>query len=138
MVCELCQQFYKLGWVSGTGGSISVRHGERVYMAPSGVQKERMHPEDIFVTDLSGDILCPPRSREGRAALKLSQCAPLFLSAFLHRQAGAVIHSHSINAVMATTIYGREFVVTHQVRRVERGAASWRCSNDCVLRSCRR
>lgn len=44
LISELCTHFYHLGWVTGTGGSISVRRGGRIFMAPSGVQKERMLP----------------------------------------------------------------------------------------------
>ena len=54
---ELCQQFYTQGWVSGTGGGISIRDGERVFMAPSGVQKERLREEDLFLLDMHlGDM----------------------------------------------------------------------------------
>lgn len=28
LVCELCRQFYSLGWVTGTGGSISIKSKE--------------------------------------------------------------------------------------------------------------
>lgn len=45
------------GWVSGTGGGISVRAGDKIVMAPSGVQKERMVPEDMFVLDASGCVV---------------------------------------------------------------------------------
>ena len=38
LTCELCRQFFQAGWVTGTGGSISIRHGNRIYMTPSGVQ----------------------------------------------------------------------------------------------------
>ena len=38
-ICELCRLFWQLGWASGTGGGISVRVGERIFMAPSGVEK---------------------------------------------------------------------------------------------------
>nr|CAG8560250.1 5906_t:CDS:2 [Entrophospora candida] len=36
LIPELCRLFYKLGWVTGTGGGISIRDGELVYIAPSG------------------------------------------------------------------------------------------------------
>jgi hypothetical protein len=45
LVCSLCAQFYPQGWFSGTGGSFCIRLGERVYIAPSAVQKERIQAE---------------------------------------------------------------------------------------------
>jgi ribulose-5-phosphate 4-epimerase/fuculose-1-phosphate aldolase len=44
LICDLARSFYDLGWVSGTGGGICIRTGDRVVMAPSAVQKERMQP----------------------------------------------------------------------------------------------
>lgn len=44
------------GWVSGTGGGISVKAGDKIVMAPSGVQKERMKPADMFVLDSAGRV----------------------------------------------------------------------------------
>lgn len=108
LICELCRQFYAQGWVSGTGGGISIRDGERVYMAPSGVQKERVEPEHIFELDLAGEVVRAPAGD-----FKLSACAPLFLNAFEIRGAGAVLHSHSIHAMLATLIPGDELRVTH-------------------------
>ena len=69
------------GWVSGTGGGISVRCGaDRIAMAPSGVQKERMMPEDMFVLDLKGNELVQPQARPPPyKPPKLSECSPLFM-----------------------------------------------------------
>ncbi len=104
LVCELCHHFYQLGWASGTGGGISLKEGAYIYMAPSGVQKERLKPEDIFVLDSEGAILEEP----GRG-LKLSQCAPLFMHAYKLRNAGAVLHSHSVHAATATMLFDTSF-----------------------------
>jgi methylthioribulose-1-phosphate dehydratase len=104
LVCELCRNFYNLGWASGTGGGISIKEGGKIYMAPSGVQKERLKPEDIFVLDEQGETIEEPGQ-----GLKLSQCSPLFMHAYQIRGAGAVLHSHSLNAMMATTQYGTHF-----------------------------
>jgi methylthioribulose-1-phosphate dehydratase len=104
LVCELCRNFYNQGWASGTGGGISIKEGGKIYMAPSGVQKERLKPEDIFVLDAQGETLEEP----GRG-LKLSQCSPLFMHAYQIRNAGAVLHSHSLNAMMVTTQYDKHF-----------------------------
>jgi methylthioribulose-1-phosphate dehydratase len=109
LIPELCRQFYNLGWV--TGGGISIREGEKIYIAPSGVQKERIMPEDIFVQDLNGvDLEMPPLSK----GLRKSACTPLFMTAYLERGAGAVIHSHSKAALLITMLFpGREFRCSH-------------------------
>lgn len=104
LVCELCRNFYNLGWASGTGGGISIKEAGKIYMAPSGVQKERLKPPDIFVLDAQGEIIEEPGS-----GLKLSQCAPLFMHAYKIRNAGAVLHSHSLNAMAATLLFDKSF-----------------------------
>lgn len=106
LICELCRAFYGLGWASGTGGGISIREGDSIYMAPSGVQKERLRPDDIFVLDRAGRPVSSP------GGLRLSACAPLFMHAYNLRDAGAVLHSHSVNALLATTVYDDLFRVT--------------------------
>ena len=114
VITGLCREMYRHGWVTGTGGGISVRQGDTVYMAPSGVQKERLRREDIFVLDMSGAV----RYRPANAALRVSQCCPLFMHAFQMRNAGACIHTHSQAAVLATllppTVAAGEFRMTHQ------------------------
>jgi methylthioribulose-1-phosphate dehydratase len=106
-VCELCKLLYDQGWAGGTGGGMSLREGDFVYMAPSGVQKERLKPDDIFVLNRKAETLKAPTN-----GLKLSACAPLFFHAYNLRNAGAVLHSHSINAFLATTLYDDVFRVT--------------------------
>ncbi|KAK6436883.1 Methylthioribulose-1-phosphate dehydratase [Oleoguttula sp. CCFEE 5521] len=51
LICSLCRQFYGHGWVTGTGGGVSIRHDNHIFLAPSGVEKELMQPENIFVMD---------------------------------------------------------------------------------------
>lgn len=108
VICDLCRQFYNWGWATGTGGGISVRSGHTIYMAPSGVQKERLRPDDIFKLDLNGNVTETPR---GDATV--SACRPLFMHAYQLRNAGAVLHSHSLNAAMATLISGKSFQISN-------------------------
>lgn len=108
MIVDLCRLFYHLGWATGTGGGISIRDGEQVFMAPSGVQKERITVEDIYTMDLHGKVLAGP----DRPGLKPSECAPLFMSAFRLRSAGAVLHSHGIFAMLASLTPGSHFECT--------------------------
>ena len=109
-VCELCRLLYQMGWASGTGGGFSLRDGDRIYVAPSGVQKERIRPEEVFVVDVDGRPIQEGRTAEG-GALKVSACTPLFLHAYRLRGAGAVLHSHSLNACVASVVSGRSFRV---------------------------
>ncbi|KDD74997.1 class II aldolase and adducin, partial [Helicosporidium sp. ATCC 50920] len=112
LICELCRNLYAQGQASGTGGGISIRVGDKIVMAPSGVQKERMQPEDMFVLDRAGNIVEEPIAT-GSKPPKLSECAPLFQLAYDLRGAGAVLHGHSHNAVLATMLNpsSSEFVI---------------------------
>lgn len=159
LIAELCANLYTQGHVSGTGGGISIKVADKIVMAPSGVQKERMRPEDMFVLDGTGNVLHTPEARPPPyKPPKLSECAPLFMSvrsppicvapssplpscaacsdtlsppfalltpahslrspraqAYELRNAGAVLHGHSQNAMLATMLYpdSNEFRVTH-------------------------
>eukprot|EP01061_Rhynchopus_euleeides_P037135 TRINITY_DN62921_c0_g1_i1.p2 TRINITY_DN62921_c0_g1~~TRINITY_DN62921_c0_g1_i1.p2 ORF type:complete len:240 (+),score=131.54 TRINITY_DN62921_c0_g1_i1:72-791(+) len=108
LIPELCRLFYANGWATGTGGGISIKQEDKIYVAPSGVQKERIHPDDLFILDNKGELVESPKK-----ALKMSECTPLFMNAYLERGAGAVMHSHAPEAVMATMLWGKEFRCTH-------------------------
>ncbi|KAN0135356.1 Methylthioribulose-1-phosphate dehydratase [Lactarius tabidus] len=124
LIPELCRGFYHLGWVTGTGGGISIRVADKVYIAPSGVQKERIEPAHIFVLPFpspSGDRVF---LRRPSLDLRESACTPLFWNAFDLRGAGSCIHTHSQNAVMLTLLTpGNMFRISHQemIKGVRRG-----------------
>jgi methylthioribulose-1-phosphate dehydratase len=108
LVVELCRQFYAQGWVSGTGGGMSIRAGGCVYMAPSGVQKERIAEADLYVLGEDGTVL----ERPAAAGLSPSACSPLFFNAYRIRGAGAVIHSHAMYAMLTTLLFRDAFECT--------------------------
>ena len=63
----------------GTGGGISMKHNDVIFIAPSGVQKERIQPNDMFIMHPTKEVeLCHPKN----TAYKKSQCTPLFFNAF--------------------------------------------------------
>src|SRR5438093_7606210 len=101
LVCDLARQFYELGWVTGTGGGICIREGEHVIVAPSGVQKERMTPDQMFTLVIDGTII----SRPADFALRPSDCTSLFMIAIRLRIAVAVIKSLSIHASMTQLLF---------------------------------
>jgi len=98
LVCDLLRRFHDLGWCTGTGGGMSVRTAHGYLMAPSGVAKERLRPEDLFELDAAFTI----RNQERLGDARCSECAPLFRAIYEHTDAGAVIHSHAIPLVLAT------------------------------------
>lgn len=81
-----------------------VLYSNIVYLAPSGVQKERMSAPQIFVLPYPQPTI--PTSGSQRTflrvpkqkGLKESACSPLFWNAFRLREAGSCIHTHSQNA----------------------------------------
>lgn len=76
-----------------------------VYLAPSGVEKERMRAEDIYVLSISAQQ--DPKRRvylREPKSLKPSQCTPLFMACFTKRDAGCCIHTHSQWAVLLTLL----------------------------------
>ncbi|KAK3118705.1 hypothetical protein QOZ80_9BG0704740 [Eleusine coracana subsp. coracana] len=124
LVAELCRHFYGMGWVTGTGGSITVKVNDPavpladrlIVMSPSGVQKERMVAEDMYVMSADGKVLSAPVAKPWpNKPPKCSDCAPLFMKAYLMRGAGAVIHSHGIETCIATMLNpgAKEFKISH-------------------------
>lgn len=133
LICQLCRQFYEAGWVTGTGGSISIRYGNRIYMTPSGVQKERIQPDELYLLDIDGTILDAPQQKPGQKYPKLSDCSPLFLHSYRIRNAGAVIHSHGMTCNLITALCDgkSEFRITHQ--EMIKGLAGHGYHDDLVI-----
>src|SRR5574340_1123775 len=101
-LCDLLQTFYARGWISGTGGGICslVSEGE-LLLAPSGVHKERVRPEDFFVVNpRDGMVIRRPKDR----ALKPSECSAIFRAIIADRGAESVVHSHTLSAVLAADL----------------------------------
>ncbi|KAJ1978265.1 Methylthioribulose-1-phosphate dehydratase [Dimargaris xerosporica] len=128
LIPELCRQFYTLGWMTGTGGGIGIRNGNKAYITPSGIQKERLQAADMFVLDLAtqSSVHAP------KSGTKVSACLPLFYNAFTLRYANVCIHTHSQNAVLATLVYpGDAFVITDQemIKGIRRGTTGQSYNN---------
>jgi methylthioribulose 1-phosphate dehydratase/enolase-phosphatase E1 len=133
LVCELCRHFYEAGWVTGTGGSISIKYGSRIYMTPSGVQKERIKSDELYVLDMEGGILARPEQKPGRRIPKLTDCSPLFLHAFVQCNAGAVLHSHGMCCNLVTCLFDgqKEFRISHQ--EMIKGIAGYGYHDELVV-----
>jgi methylthioribulose 1-phosphate dehydratase/enolase-phosphatase E1 len=108
LIAQLCERFYEKGWATGTGGGMSIRVQDpeqpnvtRVFVAPSGIQKEDMIGNDIFELDMNRTVVTLPVTQ----GLKQSACTPLWYVVYKHRPtANCVIHTHSMNAQLATLL----------------------------------
>lgn len=99
LVCELLRLFYDKDWLSGTGGGIcALESPGRLLLAPTGVHKERVRPDHLFVVDAgTGEVLEPATD----ASLRPSECGDIFRAIVRERGAGSVVHSHALSAVLA-------------------------------------
>lgn len=130
LIPDLCKRFFYNGWCTGTGGGTSIKQGNHIFIAPSGVQKEMMKSENIFVMEYPTPKYPPSDRKYIRKPpdLKPSACTPLFLAAF-ERGAGCCIHSHSQWCVLVTLLveklYGIEacFEISHieQIKGIPKG-----------------
>ena len=102
LLVELLGEFWRRGWVSGTGGGIcGPADNGGLLLAPSGVHKERVRTDEFFtVNPADGRVLRTP----DRTDLRPSECNSIFC--LTHRTFGAwsVVHSHALSAVLAGDI----------------------------------
>lgn len=79
IIASLARQFYGMGWFPGSGGSLTIRESpDRIFIAPSGVQKERIKASDVFIIDRNAEVIHRPPHKN----LRPSQCTPLFMVAY--------------------------------------------------------
>lgn len=94
-LCEVIRDIHRRGWCDGTGGNFSCllcRDPDYLLMAPSGVDKGSLQPEDLIVVDGSGQVV----RGEGKASAET-----LFhLTILAQTNAKAVLHTHSQAATL--------------------------------------
>jgi hypothetical protein len=127
LICELCRLFYDQGWVGGTGGGISVKAGDRIVMAPSGVQKERMLPTDMYVLDSEGSVVEEPKARPAPyKPPKLSECSPLFMAVSGAEPSGAASAQEATLRSLAWPPRAAGWRAVRRCRQPLAGRGGWR------------
>jgi methylthioribulose 1-phosphate dehydratase/enolase-phosphatase E1 len=137
LMSQLCEKFYTKGWFPGTGGGMSVRIGSgtesdpfTVFSTPSGIQKEDMVGEDIFELDMKQNVVLPPTT----PGLKLSSMTNLWYVVYNHRpSAMCVIHTHSMNAQLATLLDSTEEDQVLRLTHLEMLKGVGNHSYECML-----
>lgn len=112
LLCELLRVFYTKGWVSGTGGGICGPTDDgNLFLAPTGVHKERIQPDDFFVVRPDdGSVVVPAVD----PSLRPSECNSIFCTAVRMRGARSVVHSHALSSVLAADLAGNDDYVVFE------------------------
>ncbi|KAG1650821.1 Methylthioribulose-1-phosphate dehydratase [Nymphon striatum] len=101
IIPELCRHYYNLGSITGGGGALAMKYDSKIYITPSGVEKEKIIGEDLLVADENGKLLKNATSNKN---LKMS-FIPNFMHIFKMRNAVAAIHTHSKAAILTTMLF---------------------------------
>ncbi|TKY66508.1 bifunctional methylthioribulose-1-phosphate dehydratase/enolase-phosphatase E1 [Spatholobus suberectus] len=123
LISELCRHFYSLGWVSGTGGSITIKVHDDSIPKPTNLFS---YPLQVFrrkewnqrtcmcypTVDQSCLLHLPNLTRINLPSVLI---VVHFMKAYEMCDAGAVIHSHGIESCLVTMFnpLAREFQITH-------------------------
>src|SRR5262245_53815202 len=93
--------FYARGWVLGTSGNFSAvvsREPLRLAISASGMDKGELAPEQILLIDEDGRVV-------GERQHKPSDETPLHIMLVKERQAGAVLHTHSVWSTILSDLH---------------------------------
>lgn len=98
-VVEYCQKMISSGMTKGTGGNVSIfnRARELISISPSGIEYDKMHPEDVIVLDLEHNVI------DGY----LNPSSELEMHSIFYKERqdiNAVVHTHSTFAKTLSTL----------------------------------
>ena len=104
---SVAHKLYVRGWLLGTSGNLSaVIDSEPLKLAitPSGADKGALHAEQILLIDEDAKRLSPHPAKPSDESL-------LHVTVVQAREAGAVIHTHSVWATILSDMYSQQGAV---------------------------
>jgi len=99
-LCGVMARIHQRGWCDGTGGNFSCVVSQaplQLLMAPSGVDKGLVQPQELLLVDAQGEVL----AGEGRASAETL----LHLQIVRCTGAGAVLHTHSQAGTLLSALW---------------------------------
>lgn len=126
-LCWTITDIHAKGWATGTGGNFSVVLDQEplvLLMAPSGVDKGLVQPEDLIEVNVQGDVL----GGHGRASAETL----LHLAIVQQTQAGAVLHTHSVFNTLLSDYYQSQGQITLSGYEMLKGLEGIRTHNVTV------
>ena len=97
----IASSFHARGWMMGTSGNLSAvvkRDPLSLAMSPSGFDKGALRPEQFLTIDERGQVVGDHEATPSAESL-------LHLRIVKDRDAGAVLHTHSISSTMLSDLY---------------------------------
>lgn len=107
-LAAVAKGFHARGWLLGTSGNLSAvvqREPLRLAMSPSGVDKGELRPEQLLAIDENARIVSAHGGKPSDESL-------LHLRIVKERDAGAVLHTHSIWNTILSDLFAAEGGVT--------------------------
>ncbi len=98
---EVGHDYWSRGWSRGTSSNYSIvidRNPVRLLVTASGKDKGHLSKDDFVIVDQDGNLTPTDQSKSSAETL-------LHCSAVLHRNAGAVLHTHSVWATILSQHY---------------------------------
>jgi L-fuculose-phosphate aldolase len=90
-IVEVYRALARLGMNTGSSGNISVRHGSRMLITPTGCTEETLRPQDVVLADFAGG---------SKSALRPSSEWAMHAGVYVRiSEAHAVIHTHADHCV---------------------------------------
>jgi len=103
-LASIAKSFHGRGWLLGTSGNLSAvvqREPLRLAMSPSGVDKGELVPQQVLTIDDDARLVSDHAGKPSDESL-------LHIRIVKERNAGAVLHTHSVWNTMLSDLYASE------------------------------
>ncbi len=103
-LASVAKGFHARGWLLGTSGNLSAvvqRRPLQLAMSPSGIDKGELMPEQVLLIDENASIVSKHNAKPSDETL-------LHLRIVKDRQAGAVLHTHSVWNTILSDLYAAD------------------------------
>jgi methylthioribulose-1-phosphate dehydratase len=109
-LASLVRSYYQRGWVPATSSNFSVRSEDNedwIVISQSGKDKEYIASHDFMLVDLEGQCIQPKGAKPSAETL-------LHTSLYKNTEIGAVLHTHSLDSIMAAEVLRENGVISMQ------------------------
>merc|ERR1712223_101787 len=108
---EFWEKLHEKQWVFPSGGSLTLRSGEEIFMTPKMKSPFDVKPDEIYVSDNEDK----DDMTEAPEHLEVSSDADLLMAIYKLRKPGAILHSVNCQAMIASHLFrGNEYKLRYQ------------------------